>query len=89
MQGALRWVLFNSRSWPSIARGFAARGTGPAEWCPVHFKTRSAGAAAAEPDVTSEQNKEPLEALKSAIDEDYAYSRPAVKALRRDVGAKS
>ena len=49
-----------------------ARGE-PAEWYPLRFKTRAAGAAPAEPDVTAEQNKDALAELKRAIDEEYAY----------------
>ncbi len=53
-------------------RNFAGKG-GPAEWYPIRFRTRAAGAAPADPDVTAEQNKDALAALKRAIDEDYAY----------------
>lgn len=43
------------------------------EWYPVQFQTRAAGAAPAPPDVTPAQNKKAIEALKQAIDRDYAY----------------
>lgn len=45
----------------------------PCEWYPVEFQTRAAGAAPAKPDVTPAQNKKAIEALKHAIDRDYAY----------------
>jgi hypothetical protein len=54
-------------------KGFSSPTGGPAEWYPVSSHTRAAGAAAAEPDVTPEQNKAALAALAQAIDEDYAY----------------
>ena len=54
-------------------KGFASKRGESAEWYPVSFKTRAVGAAAAEADVTAEQNKEALAALKQAIDQDYAY----------------
>ena len=54
-------------------KGFSSKTGEPAEWYPIRFKTRAAGANSAEPDVTPEQNKEALEALKEAIDQDYAY----------------
>ncbi|MDQ3439961.1 MAG: S41 family peptidase [Planctomycetota bacterium] len=44
-----------------------------AEWYPLRFKTRAAGAAPAEPDVTPEQNKDALAELKRVIDEEYSY----------------
>ena len=62
------WLSVNSDTF----KGFSNKG-GPAEWYPISFKTRSAGAAKAEPDVTPEQNKEALAALVKAIDEDYSY----------------
>jgi hypothetical protein len=63
------WVSVNSDTF----KGFANKKGEPAEWYPISFKTRAAGAKAAEPDVTPEQNKEALEALKAAIDGGYAY----------------
>ena len=54
-------------------KGFASKKGEAAEWYTVRFKTRSAGAAPAAPDVTAEQNKDALAKLKRAIDEDYAY----------------
>jgi hypothetical protein len=54
-------------------KGFVSKSGQPAEWYPIQFHTRAAGAAAAEADVTPEQNKEALAALKQAIDQDYAY----------------
>ena len=53
-------------------KGFANTKGEPAEWYPVQFKTRAADAAA-EPDVTAEQNREALAALQQALDEAYAY----------------
>jgi carboxyl-terminal processing protease len=53
--------------------GFTSKSGQPAEWYPVQFRTRAAGAPAAEPDVTPEQNKQALAALKRAIDQDYSY----------------
>jgi hypothetical protein len=54
-------------------KGFRSKSGEPAEWYPVQFKTRAAGAAPAEADVTPEHNKEALAALKQAIDQDYSY----------------
>ena len=54
-------------------KGFASKQGEPAEWYPLSFRTRAAGAPAAEPDVTPEQNKEALAALAKAIDDDYGY----------------
>ena len=54
-------------------KGFASKAGQPAEWYPLSFHTRSAGAAAADPDVTPAQNKEALAALAKAIDQDYGY----------------
>src|SRR5689334_20191962 len=54
-------------------KGFASKTGQPAEWYPIQFHTRAAGAAPAEPDVTPDQNKQALAALKQAIDEDYSY----------------
>ena len=54
-------------------KGFAGKNGQPAEWYPVRFHTRKAGAAPAAPDVTADQNKAALEALKKSIDEDYGY----------------
>lgn len=53
--------------------GFRGKNGEAAEWYPIRFQTRSAGAAPAEPDVTPEQNRNALAALKRAIDADYAY----------------
>jgi hypothetical protein len=63
------WISINSDTF----KGFGNAKGEPAEWYPIQFKTRAAGAAPAEPDVTAEQNKEALEALKKAIDDDYGY----------------
>ena len=60
---------FNSDTYRNFQN---ARGE-PAEWYPLRFKTRSAGAPPAEPDVTAQQNKDALAELKRAIDEEYAY----------------
>lgn len=51
------------------------RGTNgkPCEWYRVQFHTRAAGAAPAASDVTAEQNKQAIAALKQAIDRDYSY----------------
>ena len=54
-------------------KGFQNKKGEPAEWYMIRFKTRAADAAPAEPDVTPEQNKEALAALKKLIDEDYSY----------------
>jgi hypothetical protein len=54
-------------------KGFASKAGQPAESYPIQFKTRAAGAAPAEADVTPEQNKEALAALTQAIDQDYGY----------------
>jgi hypothetical protein len=54
-------------------KGFANKQGEPAEWYPLSFRTRAAGAPAAEPDVTPEQNKEALAALEKAINDDYGY----------------
>jgi hypothetical protein len=54
-------------------KGFVNKRAEPAERYPIQFKTRAAGSAAAEPDVTPEQNKDALAALKQAIDDDYGY----------------
>jgi hypothetical protein len=54
-------------------KGFASTTGQPAEWYPVWFKTRAAGAAPAKADVTAQQNKDALAALKKAIDDDYSY----------------
>jgi hypothetical protein len=54
-------------------KGFGNKNGQAAEWYPVSFKTRADGAAAAEPDVTPEQNKLAVAALKEAIDQDYSY----------------
>lgn len=45
----------------------------PAEMYPIEFKTRAAGAPAAKPDTTPEQNKHALAVLAKEIDEDYSY----------------
>src|SRR5688572_16727313 len=54
-------------------KGFVNKRGEPAEWYPISFKTRGAGATPAEPDVTAGQNKEALAALKGAIDDAYSY----------------
>jgi hypothetical protein len=54
-------------------KGFQNNKNEPAEWYPIRFKTRAAGAGAAEADVTPQQNKDALAALVDAIDNDYAY----------------
>ena len=54
-------------------KGFQNPKNEPAEWYPIRFRTRAAGAAAAEPDVTPQQNKDALAALVDAIDNDYGY----------------
>jgi hypothetical protein len=54
-------------------KGFSNASGEPAEWYPIQFKTRAAGAAPAEPDVTPEQNKTALKALTDAINNDYSY----------------
>src|SRR5205814_191607 len=54
-------------------KGFASTRREPAEWYPLSFKTRAAGAAPAAPDVTPEQNKAALAALREAIDNNYSY----------------
>jgi hypothetical protein len=63
------WLSINSDTF----KGFRGKNGEPAEWYPVQFKTRGAGAAGAESDVTAEQNQAAVAALKKAIDEDYAY----------------
>jgi hypothetical protein len=54
-------------------KGFTGKGGQPAEWYPLRFRTRAAGAPPAAPDVTPEQNRAALTALTAAIDHDYAY----------------
>lgn len=54
-------------------KGFQNKAGQPADWYLVQFKTRAEGAAPAEPDVTPEQNKEAVAALKQALDQDYGY----------------
>jgi hypothetical protein len=54
-------------------KNFASTKGEPAEWYPVAFKTRAAGAAPAESDVTPEQNREALAALIQVIDDNYGY----------------
>jgi hypothetical protein len=54
-------------------KGFRNKAGEPAEWYPIAFTTRAAGAEPAAPDVTPEQNKSAVAALRKAIDEDYAY----------------
>jgi hypothetical protein len=54
-------------------KGFVGKNREPAEWYPIRFRTRAAGAAPAAADVTSEQNKAALAALKQAIEQDYSY----------------
>jgi len=54
-------------------KGFANTSGQPAEWYTVSFHTRAASAAPAAPDVTPDQNKLALAALKQAIDQDYAH----------------
>ena len=54
-------------------KGFANMQGEPAEWYPVRFRTRSADAAAAGPELTLEQNKAALATLTRAIDDNYAY----------------
>jgi hypothetical protein len=54
-------------------KGFASKAGEPAEWYPLRFKTRAAGAATTESDVTPEQNKAAVTALKEAIDQNYSY----------------
>src|SRR5262249_27474138 len=54
-------------------KGFASKAGEPAEWYPLRFKTRAAGASAAESDVTPEQNKAAVTALTEAIDQNYSY----------------
>jgi hypothetical protein len=54
-------------------KGFSSRTGEAAEWYPLRFKTRAAGAPPAPPDVTPEQNKTALAALKKAIDDNYSY----------------
>src|SRR5215207_9375940 len=44
------WISVNSDTF----KGFGNKTGQPAEWYPISFKTRSAGAAPAEPDVTPE-----------------------------------
>ena len=54
-------------------KGFCSEGGQAAEWYPLAFRTRAAGAAPAKSSVTPEQNKRALAALGQAIDQDYAY----------------
>jgi hypothetical protein len=54
-------------------KGFTSRAGEPAEWYPITFKTRAAGAAPAKSDVTPEQNKAAFAALQEAINKDYSY----------------
>ena len=54
-------------------KGFRSKAGEPAEWYPISFHTRAAGAEPTAPDVTPEQNKAALAALKEAIDQDYSY----------------
>jgi hypothetical protein len=54
-------------------KNFTSKTGQPAEMYPLRFKTRAAGAPAPPPDVTPEQNKAALAALKKAIDDDYSY----------------
>jgi hypothetical protein len=54
-------------------KGFASKTGEAAEWYPLRFKTRAAGAPPAPPDATPEQNKAALAALRKAIDDNYSY----------------
>jgi hypothetical protein len=54
-------------------KGFQNENGEPAEWYPVRFHTRAAGAAPAAADVTPAQNRRAIAALRWAIDRDYAY----------------
>lgn len=63
------WLSINNDTF----KGFANAGGQPSEMYPISFKTRAAGAAPAESDVTAEQNKQAIAALKDAIDKDYGY----------------
>lgn len=54
-------------------KGFCSRSGEPAEWYPVSFSTRAQGAEPVKADVTPQQNKFALAALRQAIDQDYSY----------------
>jgi hypothetical protein len=54
-------------------KGFSNPAGESAEWYPIQFKTRGAGAAPAEPDVTPGQNQAAFKALVDAINNNYAY----------------
>jgi hypothetical protein len=62
-------VNFNSDTF----KGFASKSGQPAEWYPLSFHTRAAGAKPAAADVTPEQNKTALKAFADAIDNNYGY----------------
>ena len=61
------WLSINSDTF----KGFRSQSGQPVDWYPIHFKTQGAGPMP--PDVTPQQNKAALEALKKAIDQDYSY----------------
>jgi hypothetical protein len=63
------WLSINSDSF----KNFRSKTGESAEWYPIQFKTRAAGAKPAESDVTAEQNKEALATLTKLIDRDYGY----------------
>lgn len=70
-------------------KGFQSASGEPAEWYPVEFHTRGAGAPSAAPDVTPAQNRQAIEALRRAIDGDYAYRDLRKVDWAKEIAARS
>src|SRR5262245_36073014 len=65
------WYQFSINS--DTFKGFRGKGGEAADWYPIRFKTRAAGAAPTAGDVSRDENEAGVAALKLAIEREYAY----------------